>query len=128
MVFGDWLEPDMQALQSCLFLQQLQHFSSSFLSKLCIFHFLGYGTSNDPCDMLYAGRYPFSEPETYSLGRYLLSRRKELKVFLDVHTYGQLLMSPWGHTRIFSPHYRSEQVSCTGKLRTSVGKRKEKMK
>ncbi|XP_028414410.1 zinc carboxypeptidase-like [Dendronephthya gigantea] len=65
----------------------------------------GFGTSSDPCNMLYHGRHPFSEPETYALGRYLLSRKKEVKVFLDIHSFGQLFMSPWGHTRQYSPHY-----------------------
>ena len=60
--------------------------------------------------MLYRGRHPFSEPETYSLGNYLLSRREEIKVFLDIHSFGQLFMSPWGHTTQYSPHYKSIQV------------------
>ena len=46
MVFGDWLEPDMQALQSCLFLQQLQHFSSSFLQGDTIVPWLLCGDFN----------------------------------------------------------------------------------
>lgn len=71
--------------------------------------FGGAGTSADPCNMLYHGRHAFSEPETYALGRYLLSRRNELKVFLDIHSFGQLIMSPWGHTRQYSPHYKNIQ-------------------
>jgi hypothetical protein len=63
--------------------------------------------------MLYHGRHAFSEPETYALGRYLLSRRNELKVFLDIHSFGQLIMSPWGHTRQYSPHYKNIQVYVT---------------
>ena len=69
----------------------------------------GFGTSADPCNQLYHGRHPFSETETYGLARYLLSRRNEVKVFLDIHSFGQLFMSPWGHTRKLSPHYKNIQ-------------------
>lgn len=73
---------------------------------LCI----GVGTSENPCNVLYHGRHPFSEPETYSLGKYLLSHRKNIKVFLDIHSFGQLFMSPWGHTTRYSSHYKHTHV------------------
>lgn len=28
-----------------------------------------------------------------------------------MHAFGQLFMSPWGHTTVHAPHYKYEQVS-----------------
>jgi len=43
----------------------------------------------------YAGRAPFSEPETKALSDYILLNKQNIKVYLGVHSYYQLLLSPW---------------------------------
>jgi hypothetical protein len=43
----------------------------------------------------YAGRAPFSEPETKALSDYILLNKQNIKVYLGVHSYSQLLLSPW---------------------------------
>lgn len=57
--------------------------------------FGGQGSSGNPKTNNYRGEAPFSEPETAAL-RDLLRGYPSLVVHLDVHTFGQLVLYPWG--------------------------------
>ena len=77
------------------------------------------GSSNDPCDETYRGPRPASEPETKAIIKYAkqifpkgqwrkgaerkyarpLVERRTRGVYVDVHAYGELIVSPWGFTR-----------------------------
>lgn len=70
----------------------------------------GAGSSPDACDDIFCGRKPFSEKESLTLARYLYSIRRQLVAYVDVHTYGQVLMSPWGYSTGYPKDY-SIQVS-----------------
>ncbi|MCK9209697.1 MAG: immune inhibitor A [Ignavibacteriaceae bacterium] len=52
------------------------------------------GSSPNPADETYRGIAPFSEPETQSIGNFLASRK--IKNALNYHTYGNLLIYPYG--------------------------------
>ena len=67
--------------------------------------FLGGGSSPDPCEEIYCGTKPFSEPESLALARYLYKHRRDLEAYMDVHTFGQLWMSPWGYTDAYPEHF-----------------------
>lgn len=55
----------------------------------------GIGTSSSPCDyQLFKGTAPFSEPETRNV-RWLLDTYP-IKCFMDVHSYSELVLYPWG--------------------------------
>uniref|UniRef100_T1J8Z7 Zinc carboxypeptidase A 1 n=1 Tax=Strigamia maritima TaxID=126957 RepID=T1J8Z7_STRMM len=56
------------------------------------------GTSSNPCSEVYAGERAFSEPETRAVADFVL-RTPNIKLFLSLHSYKQLLLMPWGHTR-----------------------------
>lgn len=56
------------------------------------------GASNNPCSESYGGESPFSEEETRSLSEYFKSISDKLVAYLDFHSYGQLLMFPYGHS------------------------------
>ena len=71
---------------------------------------IGGGSSPDVCAEIFCGTHPFSESETLSLARFLYKHRRLLKVYIDVHTYGQLWMSPWGFTSAFSRDYRTQVI------------------
>lgn len=78
---------------------------------------LDSGSSNNPCDQTYRGSAPASEPETQAIVNYAetlfpLGQRKadpirEIDapynetttrgVFVDLHSYGNFLIWPWGH-------------------------------
>ena len=52
------------------------------------------GSSTDPGSNIYRGTKPFSEPETVAIRDFLASRN--LKNTLNYHTYGNLLIYPYG--------------------------------
>ncbi|XP_023173282.2 zinc carboxypeptidase-like [Drosophila hydei] len=66
------------------------------------------GASADPCEQTYAGPYPESDPEIRQLTSYINNSIPEgtIKIYISLHSYSQLLLSPWGHTALeFPEHY-----------------------
>ncbi|CDW58441.1 Carboxypeptidase A1 [Trichuris trichiura] len=57
------------------------------------------GGSNDPCEEVYHGSGPFSEPETDAIRRFISSRSGEFVSFITLHSYSQMWMYPYGHRR-----------------------------
>jgi len=62
----------------------------------------GEGSSGQPWSDTYRGSAPFSEPETYWLSRWMLSL-PTLRAHVDVHSYSQLILWPWGYTTDLAP-------------------------
>lgn len=62
----------------------------------------GQGSSSNPSSETYRGRTPFSEPETYFLSRWM-SGLPTLRAHIDVHSYSQLILWPWGYTTSLPP-------------------------
>ena len=54
-------------------------------------------TSCSPCADTYCGPSAFSEPETRNVKHILDSER--IVSFVDVHSYSELVLYPWGHAR-----------------------------
>jgi murein tripeptide amidase MpaA len=52
-------------------------------------------TSCSPCSDVYCGPSAFSEPETRNV-KFLLDTRR-VDTFVDVHSYSELVLWPWGH-------------------------------
>ncbi|MBW3547015.1 MAG: hypothetical protein KY452_02615 [Actinobacteria bacterium] len=52
-------------------------------------------TSCSPCSDVYCGPSAFSEPETRNVKHLLDTRR--IDCFVDVHSYSELILYPWGH-------------------------------
>uniref|UniRef100_A0A182RH96 Peptidase M14 domain-containing protein n=1 Tax=Anopheles funestus TaxID=62324 RepID=A0A182RH96_ANOFN len=48
----------------------------------------------NPCSDSYAGTEPFSEPETRALRDFLLTRRRNVRLYLSLQAYGQVLTYP----------------------------------
>jgi len=71
----------------------------------------GGGSSPDPCEEIYCGPKPFSESESLALARDLYKMRRKLVSFFDIHTYGQLWMSPWGFTTGFPRDYVKQEYA-----------------
>ena len=55
------------------------------------------GSSGDPVDETYRGTAPFSELETRLLRA--LVERQRFVISISYHSYGRLLLYPWGYTR-----------------------------
>lgn len=57
----------------------------------------GSAGNANPNSGVYWGSAPFSEPETVAISNLLL-QYPNVRAALDVHSYGQLLLHPWGFT------------------------------
>lgn len=55
----------------------------------------GIGTSQVSCDDIFKGPSAFSEPETRNV-RWLIDSYPGLQCMLDVHSYSELVLFPWG--------------------------------
>ncbi|CAH1401104.1 unnamed protein product [Nezara viridula] len=60
--------------------------------------FGGKGTSDDPCDEIFTGPSPFSEPETKAFSEYII-KIKKLRVYISFHSYGQLILLPYSYDK-----------------------------
>ncbi|KAJ8019858.1 Carboxypeptidase A4 [Holothuria leucospilota] len=56
------------------------------------------GSSASPCDQMYMGYAPNSTIEIRSLQNHILSIKERVKIFMDVHSYGQYLIYPYGYS------------------------------
>jgi len=61
----------------------------------------GKGASHSPCSETYRGARAFSEPETRAVRDFILhsSRRNKWELYLTFHSYGQMILYPWGYDR-----------------------------
>ena len=59
------------------------------------------GSSPNPSNNTYRGTAPFSEPETQAIRDFCNSH--DIKLCLNYHTYGDLLIYPWGYSDSFTP-------------------------
>jgi len=76
------------------------------------------GSSDNPCDSTYHGPYAGSEPETQAVMSYMQSIIPDQRgdalddvapidatgVYIDFHSYGELVMWPWGFTNDSPPN------------------------
>ncbi|KAJ8002731.1 hypothetical protein DPEC_G00161990 [Dallia pectoralis] len=56
------------------------------------------GSSNNPCKQTYHGPMPHSESEVKAIVDFIRSHGN-LKAFIDIHSYSQRLMYPYGYTK-----------------------------
>ncbi|MBX3358135.1 MAG: hypothetical protein KF745_06880 [Phycisphaeraceae bacterium] len=57
----------------------------------------GEGAATNPAEETYRGPGPFSEPETQNMRDFLLANPRTVFA-VDIHSYGQLILSPWSYT------------------------------
>lgn len=67
------------------------------------------GASKDPCSDTYCGPKAFSEVEVKGVADFILTIPRR-KAFIDVHSYSQLWMSPWGFTEEFPPDFEAQNT------------------
>lgn len=63
------------------------------------------GASTNPCSETYAGPQAFSESETRTTTEWVYNNIQDLRVYVSFHSYGQYILSPWGHTTTAAPNY-----------------------
>ncbi|XP_078409970.1 carboxypeptidase A1-like [Cetorhinus maximus] len=67
--------------------------------------FGGPGTSNNPCMETYRGPHPNSEPEVAAIVNFV-RRHRNIKSFITIHSYSQLLMFPFGYKCVHPANYQ----------------------
>jgi len=65
-----------------------------------------------PCQNVFAGRQPLSEPETVAVANFIMQRRSAIRLYVSLHCYSQLWLTPWGYTPT-PPVDRDDLVSAT---------------
>ena len=63
-----------------------------------LFCILDAGASTNPCSDVYAGPNPLSVPETVGLSDVMQAHKARLKLYLTVHSYGQVFLYPYGYS------------------------------
>ncbi|XP_071053443.1 zinc carboxypeptidase-like [Onthophagus taurus] len=82
------------------------------------------GASNNPCSETYAGPYPNSEREIATMSEFVDKIHDRLVAYFSIHSYGQLLLLPFGHTKDHLGNYNElKEVGTIGmeKLKTYYG-------
>lgn len=72
----------------------------------------GASTSGSGSSDLYRGTGPFSEPESSALRDFVLAQ-PNVKALIDLHSYSQLILGPWGYSRAVLPP-RELELRATG--------------
>ncbi|KAK6739075.1 hypothetical protein RB195_020885 [Necator americanus] len=67
------------------------------------------GANRSPCSNIYAGSRPFSEPEIVGLRDLVTWQIPNLIIYASLHSYGQLLLSPWGYTQARPDNYLDQR-------------------
>ncbi|XP_044147655.1 mast cell carboxypeptidase A-like isoform X2 [Bufo gargarizans] len=66
----------------------------------------GIHFDDEPCSEGYAGNAPESAPETKALTTYIRNNLSSLKAFISFHSFGQLLLYPYGYTDEEAPNHK----------------------
>ncbi|XP_047473626.1 carboxypeptidase A4-like [Penaeus chinensis] len=73
------------------------------------------GSSDDPCSLIYHGAKAFSEPETRGLRDLANVFRKDLNIYMSLHSYGKFILYPWGYINAPAPT-RKQLKGVAGKM------------
>jgi len=68
------------------------------------------GSSNDTCSINYMGPSAFSEVENRNVRDFIWERKDKIKFFNTIHSYGEMVLLPWGFTREQPPNYAAMEV------------------
>ncbi|KAJ0062513.1 hypothetical protein NL108_014969, partial [Boleophthalmus pectinirostris] len=62
------------------------------------------GVSFNCCSLVYPGPDRVSEPETKAVSEFVRSVSDLVLAFVTVHSYGQMLLIPYGHPQVIAPN------------------------
>ncbi|XP_041127508.1 carboxypeptidase B2-like [Polyodon spathula] len=63
------------------------------------------GASPDPCDSAHCGPYPESEPKVSVVAKFLREKKDNMKLYLTIHSYGQMLLFPYSYSYNQAPNH-----------------------
>ncbi|KAK0395378.1 hypothetical protein QR680_001250 [Steinernema hermaphroditum] len=70
----------------------------------------GAGANTNPCSNIYSGSKPFSEPEIAGIRDFITWQIPDLKMYVSLHSFGQVFLSPWGYT-VAKPDNYHDQIT-----------------
>lgn len=102
-------------------------FRGADLNRNFDFRWGGTGSSGSQCDETYRGPSPASEPETQAIQNYMVAIFPDQRpdpldapapadasgIYLDIHSYSQLVLWPWGFT--YTPPPNGAQMQTLGR-------------
>lgn len=68
-------------------------------------HLIEPGASNNPCTETYHGKFANSESEVKSIVDFV-TNHGNIKAFISIHSYSQLLLYPYGYTKDPTPDHQ----------------------
>ncbi|XP_070578851.1 carboxypeptidase A4-like isoform X2 [Ptychodera flava] len=80
----------------------------------------GIGASPYPCSETYRGQHPLSEIEVANVVDFITKQGKiqDFVLIMDIHSYSQMWLNPWGHTKKhpddYETHISRQDVLLTG--------------
>ena len=69
------------------------------------YHWNDGGSSSNPCSDAYMGKSAFSEVENRNVRDFLSKHKDTIKYYVNLHSYSQLVLLPWGFTEEPMPVY-----------------------
>ena len=69
------------------------------------YHWNDGGSSSNPCSDSYMGKSAFSEVENQNVRDFLSKHKDTIKYYVNLHSYSQLVLLPWGFTEDPMPVY-----------------------
>ncbi|XP_041823445.1 carboxypeptidase A6 isoform X2 [Melanotaenia boesemani] len=63
------------------------------------------GASSHPCDDIYCGPFPESEPEVKAVAKFLRKHKKRVKAYISIHAYAQMLLYPYSYKYATIPNF-----------------------
>ncbi|XP_069745762.1 carboxypeptidase B2 [Narcine bancroftii] len=57
----------------------------------------GQGASSNPCSETYSGQYPESEPEVKAVATFIRQRSDQIKCYISIHSYSQMILFPYSY-------------------------------
>ncbi|EFO26494.1 hypothetical protein LOAG_01994 [Loa loa] len=71
------------------------------------------GANRSPCSNIYPGSAAFSEVETAGIRDFITRQILDLKVYVSLHSYGQLFLAPWGYTNDKPNNYYDQKQAAS---------------
>lgn len=78
--------------------------------------FSAIGVSFNCSSNIYCGSQPVSEPEAQAVTYFLGHQIEDFLCFLTIHSYGQLLLVPYGHPNFTASNYNELVFASTNTL------------
>uniref|UniRef100_A0A673BA14 Carboxypeptidase O n=1 Tax=Sphaeramia orbicularis TaxID=375764 RepID=A0A673BA14_9TELE len=79
------------------------------------------GISFNCCSIVYPGKSAVSEAEAQAITDFVGNRTDEILCFLTIHSYGQMLLIPYGHPNVIAPNenelvHKHKKTTCNTDL------------